>query len=640
MTTQMDLNPLRQRFLNAHKAGDVEAAKLFKSKMQEMLAAQPSKQEEESTWGEYLGGVGNSLAQGVTLGFADELKGYAGASLGSLTGAEGSFEDRRRAITERNREAVKEFAEENPWTDFALQAVGGLALPGGVVGRAGMMAGKAGAGAAKRALAGAADGAIVGSVAGFGMGEGGASDRLGGAATGAIFGGAGGAAAGKIADTISDGVGFVKARLNPQATGETKAVNAFAKIARDKGMSGEQLRSQVQQLGPEGSMFDVLGRQGVRLGKAARAKSIDADDTLEDFFAGRSAEANERLQSSLMKAAGLDEALDTSEFSRMAQDQQRPKIRSLYEEAAGADFGYQDLAQLQKGLVGDSGFDAASAKALDAAERWAAREGRGVSAFDVGDLTKRELDAMAQPALGQRVLNNEQSLSADASRRLRDNMDQMLTAYPQARAAHQDLLRTEEGIKQAAKLGEGKASNSSLRQLANAEEIDPLVSQSYASSLVNKLAGMDNGETIPSQFVKKMGNNRNSALRQQILGSRANQVDDQIARELKFQKTSNQIRGGSQTNSNQMDRGILSRMAGNAFSPIGLAADLTGAAFAAPLRALGANIDEAMAEAVARIGSGQELPQGAIEAIQSDPVLRRYIASALGLQGGSLANEL
>jgi hypothetical protein len=183
-----------------------------------------------------LGNVGRSLAQGLTMGFSDELAGL-GAAL--APGGRDYQEGRQEALArlERGR-------RENPYASFAGEMAGAVA-PGIGAMRAASMIPKIGRALRSprlmprlrtgglpqpgRAAAMAGLGAAEGAVYGLGAGESGLQDRLESAETGAKFGGAiggalpfvplvggalrtRGARGGTIRETVQEGIERVRPR--------------------------------------------------------------------------------------------------------------------------------------------------------------------------------------------------------------------------------------------------------------------------------------------------------------------------------------------------------------------------------------------------------------------------------------------
>lgn len=137
--------------------------------------------------------IARAGAQGLTLGFADELE--AALRTGSISGAE--YESLRNQL----RAKQEAFAKENPKTALAAEIGGGLIMPFGMAGTAAK---------APSILKTALTSAGVGGVQGAGKSAGGedlASDVI----TGSMIGGAGGTALGTLGAVISP-------KIQPAAT--------------------------------------------------------------------------------------------------------------------------------------------------------------------------------------------------------------------------------------------------------------------------------------------------------------------------------------------------------------------------------------------------------------------------------------
>ena len=133
-----------------------------------------------------LGGKARQFAQGLTLGFGDEIAGIIGAI------GPGTYKEAQQ----RSLAGVEEFRRKNPWEAMALEGLGSMVLPGaGGIGAArsgvGILRGLGAASKTKRALTHGGLGLLEGAV--YGAGEAGPGERLSGAAKmGSVTGGLGG----------------------------------------------------------------------------------------------------------------------------------------------------------------------------------------------------------------------------------------------------------------------------------------------------------------------------------------------------------------------------------------------------------------------------------------------------------------
>lgn len=191
----------------------------------------------------YLNKVMRSVAQGATLGYADEVAAAADATIGPLVGRGSQVEGwsnryNENLGTERARD--KEFGKNSPVSNIGGQVVGGVlgTLSGArALGAAGALP-KAAATVGGRVLQGAEVGAGTGALAGFGSGEGGFGERMEGAATGGAIGGVIGAAAPLVVEGVSrvgsralDAVGL----RNPEKGAQRQVMRA---IERDQAAGG------------------------------------------------------------------------------------------------------------------------------------------------------------------------------------------------------------------------------------------------------------------------------------------------------------------------------------------------------------------------------------------------------------------
>jgi hypothetical protein len=132
-----------------------------------------------------LPAFGRGAAQGVTLGFGDELQAGVGAGLDALgLGAEmqgQSFYERYKAYRDAERQRDSQAASQHPIANTAGAVSGGLALPVGALGGAGGTARAIGSGAGLGGLAGLGH-STADSASGL------ASDAARGAALGGVLG--------------------------------------------------------------------------------------------------------------------------------------------------------------------------------------------------------------------------------------------------------------------------------------------------------------------------------------------------------------------------------------------------------------------------------------------------------------------
>lgn len=214
-----------------------------------------------------LESAGRGLAQGASLGFADEAAGALSNIANKFSNTDNSLFDSENYAKARDdwRAADKAAQAANPNTYLAGQVGGGVALPLGPIGLA--------------------KGALLGATQGLGSSE---ADSLGGAAAdtalGAGLGGALGAAAPSIGRGISKVGNFANDALEGTSDFLKGAAGTFANRATNSGFGREALDSGAIKLGDTAG--DIAGRlgseapEGLRQGVTARA----AKEAGEGFF--------------------------------------------------------------------------------------------------------------------------------------------------------------------------------------------------------------------------------------------------------------------------------------------------------------------------------------------------------------------
>jgi len=202
-----------------------------------------------------LGSRIRSVAQGLFLGFADEMEAAVRSPLSAIGGALGITDGEGYTNTlEGIRGGLRDYQSERPVEAMAYE-IGGALLP---TAAAALMTGGVGGGAvgsataarlAPTAMRAAALGAAEGGIAGFGAGEGGFSDRLGSAATGAALGGTVGAVApvavergARLARAVGDSLG-VGGASRAATVAERKVVEALQR----EGMTPDEALARLQE---------------------------------------------------------------------------------------------------------------------------------------------------------------------------------------------------------------------------------------------------------------------------------------------------------------------------------------------------------------------------------------------------------
>lgn len=223
-----------------------------------------------------LGGI-EATMQGPSLGWSDEISAAAGA-LPRLVPGGVSFADQYRANVDAIRSNLSQFQESNPFLAPALEIGGGFAGGGLGAGRAMALESLQRLPPAARAMLG---GASAGAVAGAGMAEG-VAEVPQAAATGAAFG----AAMSPVAALAGRGATMLGRAAQRLYQGLTETAPARAqRIARemldDVGMTEDQFRRRMAELGPEGVFADTNEATRRRL-RAIAAEDPGLDVTVRE----------------------------------------------------------------------------------------------------------------------------------------------------------------------------------------------------------------------------------------------------------------------------------------------------------------------------------------------------------------------
>jgi hypothetical protein len=212
----------------------------------------------------YVNKLGQSVAQGVTLGFMDEIAAGLDAPFvaGKRALVDGQPFDMGKAYDDRlagYRQDEAEFRESNPVSSFVGEAAGAVA---GTVANPALRAitsAPAGASILAQTGRGALAGGALGGAYGFGSGEGGIENRAVGAATGAAVGAAAGAVAPALVQGVRKGGQFVADKtinllpFRQMGAAERKVAEA---LMRD-GMTPEQAAARLKEMGPEAAIMDL-----------------------------------------------------------------------------------------------------------------------------------------------------------------------------------------------------------------------------------------------------------------------------------------------------------------------------------------------------------------------------------------------
>lgn len=399
-------------------------------RVSEATGAQPKR-------GAGLSGVLRTVAQGVTLGFGDEIEGAARALIPGGAGY--------REGVDAAREDVERFREEHPVGSTLLEVGGGLATGGAGLLRS---AGGAAARTGLRRLAAKplAQGVGGGAVAGAGVSEGGVSERLPGALGGAALGGAlGGAVAG--VGRLRGPAGRARSRLAEAMSDEgTTDVSALAAKA-----------------GPGDTVMDVGGDRVRRLARAAEAIPSEGGEGIRDFLYQRAARQPDELRGALQRRAGVefgDGAATVRTMTKEMRERAKPLYDAAYEKSVPATTLADEVELPAFRRAYEQGREIARVEGVDVPDIFAQLDA-GVPVDKLPEVPVRAIDYMKR-GLDDITVGVEGGPSGQLARGLRsrlkrvlERVDDEVPEFGQARAS----FAGDAAIREAFEAGRGSTGN-------------------------------------------------------------------------------------------------------------------------------------------------------------------------------------
>lgn len=324
-------------------------------------------------------------------------------------------------------------------------------------------------------------------------------------------------------------------------------LRAFTKVqSAANGVPPRQAADEIDALGPEGMVIDVLGARGASLGRGAANVNPDARQTLEDAINARKAGQNQRLVDDISSAAGVDPGLRRTADDIKAENfaAVRPQINRAYEEARqiGYDLPRTPFEDILNSPLGKKAYDQAAESLLN---RKAVDGIDATSELARLDETKRILDSIASTAYRSGD-NNLGSQASDLSKALRARIDESIAgpAYSEARRLRSDAYKADEAVDLGTDLARPTvAIDAPIRANRVNPENRSAMAEAYAASKAQQLLNKNNK---PGDFLRMTSTLGREAYKA-ALGPRASIVDEALRRETTFNKTDRDLTGGSTT---------------------------------------------------------------------------------------------
>jgi len=390
----------------------------------------------------YLRGLGQTISQGTTLGFSDEIVGMLVASAAEIRdvvtpGNDGmSFNEVRQDVTGLERESQQQFAQENPKTALGAEVVGGLATGGaGAAKVLGLSTVKNLPKVTKYAIGGAIPGAI------YGTGAAEEGDRIVGGAVGGAMGagfGAGlpvvGKQAVKVVKWTGDKIG------SAFSTHETKALRSIREAFDRDQVSIDQALKNLDELGDQATLGDIGGANVSLVAEDLASKpGIALNEAKQTLVARAKGQGNRIIDAVKSKLSSkADDILEAAEEIKLRM---RTEASPLYDQAYATPLvmtaPLKNLLNnpLVKPLLNKAIKTAKSDVTLDDALK------SGLNAENpnmvVWDYLKRELaDEGSAAARGGK--DNQGRIYKGIEKRLLAELDDQVPEYGQARAIWSD----------------------------------------------------------------------------------------------------------------------------------------------------------------------------------------------------------
>ena len=580
-----------------------------------------------------VGAAARSAGNAATFGFGDEIR-AAGNSLTGVGGEQGfdSYGDNLK-----RQEARTKFDKATRTTATTLGTVGGSVAGGAGVVKSGLNLLKNAKTLPQAIGLASADGTLYGALSGAGHAEQG--ERLSGGTRGAISGGIVGAGSTALLGGAPVLAGAVKSKIQQNiGTLESQATARIASALK----GNPQAATALDDLGSESALMDVMGERGRAMARSASNASPEAREALEGFSNTRMAGQPDRLTDKLLAASGLKNPQSVDEIMGAAQAQARPNINQAYEKARalGHDINpaqFDDIFQSQIASKANK-----SGQRL-AQERLIAEGGVGKpSQLSVLDETKKTLDGLGQPNLGQ-PQTNEQAIASLLAKRVRDRTDQALPEYGGARQLAQNLRQQEDAISLGAQGAKPRVASDFSRQVGDVSpEFKGDVAQGYASGKIDQILNKRSTAGVTDAL---FGSPRQQEALRSALGPRAAGVEGQITIEKAFANTHKALTGNSTTARQMAEMGLssatgagLGYAAGGDMQSAGagaIAGALMRKGVPAMTQRISANKNAALSPLVAQLLMGRKLPEEAVKSATGNPAVRQMIIEALINKAGA-----
>lgn len=515
--------------------------------------------------GNFLRGLVQTFAGGITAGFFDEIT----AAVASL---ESGFEPGVFATAlDEERASLKQFSEENPKTAFGVELAGGLATGGigasKIAGAKILQGGKTFAGrTGKKLAAQSAAAAPVGAVFGAGTAEGGLAERTEGALKSAAIAAVSAPVLAPVIGAVTRGVRGV---ANLFKSRETKDFNQSTKqlaraLSRDDDTPADLIQ-RAESLGKEATLADLGGANLKReLERVASAPGA-APAIVEKSLITRLSRQGVRAQQVFDRFIGRNtkDAVKTLEgISSDAAERAAPKYTEAYETVVN------NADATLSGLLANPRIQKAIPRAIDRIKSKSSDDDDLLKFLQddldpnnpnmiLWDHVKRQLDDDASVAFRSGATDLGKDISENA-RVLRNALDQQSPAYKEARAiwagssrakeAFEDGLNFQKGLNNPLTGASAKAAK--FDELSESER--DLFRKGVSMAVRQIIRGADETAEglVPASMLKKIAGSREKrAILNKVIPTAQGRAElfKLLRSEQEFRKTTNDVLRNSRT---------------------------------------------------------------------------------------------
>jgi hypothetical protein len=321
------------------------------------------------------------------------------------------------------------------------------------------------------------------------------------------------------------------------------------RAAEAAGLTPQQVQDMARQMGAEGMVVDVLGREGTALGRRSANLSPDARSILEDSMEGRKAGQNQRVVNTIQDVAGVpaeNSRQSVDELVEATRRSMQPPITEAYRaaKAAGHDLPRTPFESLHRAPMFSQAYREAEGSVLN---RVALEGDDAASELARLDETKKILDDIGTS--GRRTGDlNRAGQGEGLARQLRETMDSQMGGpeYSAARRAARGSFEARRAAQRGGDLAGGRIDIEAPGQAAAVT--DPLQRRlqkiGYALQQSENILNKGNTDAVPSLLERPL---QQEALASVFDPHEAARINSRLGVERGFNRTAKELTGNSTT---------------------------------------------------------------------------------------------